>query len=413
MCDTRCMNTAKAVQSVDAVNELSRSVGKDGKDGKIFRRADVASFLQHLLGDHVHGRRVLSIAGAVTGVLHCAALSIHLIGHALAQAEGLVSKHAIKQVDRLLGNDEFIPWLLMPDWVRFVVGARSHVVVALDWTEFAADDHATIALHLITDHGRATPLVWKTVLRSKLSGQRSAFEDQVIEHFRAMLPEGVRVTLLADRAFGDQGLFEWLPTENIDFVIRFRECIHVTDASGTKKTAAEWMPDSHRALLLRNARITQDKTPVAAIVCVHAARMKDAWCLATSRRDLTAAEIIKLYGRRFTIEETFRDIKDIRYGMGFSSTHTSSVCRRDRMLFLAAIAQGMLTLLGAAAEKTGLDRLMKANTVKRRTHSLLRQGIYWYGAIPAMPVERLERLMRAFGEILHEQPFFEAAFGKI
>ena len=38
--------------------------------------------------------------------------------------------------------------------------------------------------------------------------------------------------------------------------------------------------------------------------------MKDAWFLATSRADLSGDEIIDLYSRRFTIEESFRDDKD-------------------------------------------------------------------------------------------------------
>ena len=32
--------------------------------------------------------------------------------------------------------------------------------MALDWTEFDADGHATIALYLVTRHGRAAPLIW-------------------------------------------------------------------------------------------------------------------------------------------------------------------------------------------------------------------------------------------------------------
>ncbi len=32
-----------------------------------------------------------------------------------------------------------------------------------DWTEFDADNQSTIALYLVTKHGRATPLLWKTV----------------------------------------------------------------------------------------------------------------------------------------------------------------------------------------------------------------------------------------------------------
>jgi hypothetical protein len=128
--------------------------------------------------------------------------------------------------------------------------------------------------------------------------------------------------------------------------------------------------------------------------------MKEIWCLATTRRDLRAGEIAKLYGKRFTIEETFRDQKDMHFGMGLRATHIRKATRRDRLLLLAALAQVLLALLGAAAEEIGLDRQLKANTVKRRTHSLFRQGLHWYGAMPDMPPKQLLRLLRAFGRIL-------------
>jgi hypothetical protein len=76
--------------------------------------------------------------------------------------------------------------------------------------------------------------------------------------------------------------------------------------------------------------------------------MKEPWCLATSLSGKTAAEIVKLYGRRFTIEETFRDTKDIRFGLGLSAMHIDRTDRSDRLLFLFAIAHARLMLLGAA-----------------------------------------------------------------
>src|SRR5438045_4677751 len=124
--------------------------------------------------------------------------------------------------------------------------------------------------------------------------------------------------------------------------------------------------------MLNNARVRHQRSEVPAVVLVHAPRMKEPWCLAASRSDLTSSEVVKLYGRRFTIEETFRDGKDLRFGMGLSSTHIGKTERRDRLLFLGAMAQALLTLLGAASEETGLDKLMKANTVNKSTHALLR-----------------------------------------
>ena len=45
----------------------------------------------------------------------------------------------------------------------YMLGARMCVEVAMDWTDFDADNQATIMLSLITRHGRTTPLVWLSV----------------------------------------------------------------------------------------------------------------------------------------------------------------------------------------------------------------------------------------------------------
>ena len=120
-----------------------------------------------------------------------------------------------------------------------------------------------------------------------------------------------------------------------------------------------------------------------------------------------------MYARRFTIEETFRDTKDIHFGLGLSATHIGDAARRDRLLFVAAIAQVMLTLLGAAGERCGLDRMLKANTSKERTMSLYSQGLYWYSAIPAPPEDRLVLLMTTYADVLKEHAIFCELLGII
>jgi hypothetical protein len=87
--------------------------------------------------------------------------------------------------------------------------------------------------------------------------------------------------------------------------------------------------------------------------------------------------------------------------------------RRDRLLLLAALAHALLTLLGAASEKTGMDAYLKVNTAKKRTHSLFRQGAYWYGAMPNMRDDWLENLMKAFDEIVSEHAIFGEVYALI
>jgi hypothetical protein len=223
----------------------------------------------------------------------------------------------------------------------------------------------------------------------------------------------VKITVLADRGFGDQKLYALLQTLGWDFVIRFRGVIQVESADGERKPAAKWLPPSGRATMIRGARVTRTRAKVPAVVVVHAPRMKEAWCLATTLSDAKAADIVKLYGRRFTIEETFRDQKNLRFGLGLSATHIGSTDRRDRLLLLAAIAQALLTLLGAAGEECGLDRLMKTNTSKKRTMSLLNQGINLYAAIPMMGEDRLAPLMKAYDAGVRRHEIFRAVFGVI
>src|SRR5690606_34362008 len=141
---------------------------------------------------------------------HAASLGIHAIGRGMAAAAALNSKHATKQLDRLLSNGKVHIWRLFQPWIEFVIGPGKELVVAMDWTEFDADGQATICLYLITRHGRATPLVWQTVYKSTLEGNRNRREDEVLEALKESLAPGVRVMILADRGFGDQKRYEFL-----------------------------------------------------------------------------------------------------------------------------------------------------------------------------------------------------------
>jgi hypothetical protein len=105
------------------------------------------------------------------GVMTSASLAVSVIGQALAQARGLLTKHAVKQVDRLLSNPGVVVWDCFAYWVPQVVGARKAIVVAMDWTDFEGDKQTTLVLSLVTRHGRATPLLWLTVGDAQGSAQ--------------------------------------------------------------------------------------------------------------------------------------------------------------------------------------------------------------------------------------------------
>ncbi|NNC00390.1 IS4 family transposase, partial [Corallococcus exiguus] len=135
----------------------------------------VLAFLENLFEEDLHAKRVLSLAHATLGVVHAASLSVHAIGQ------------------------------------------------ALDWTDFEADDHTTLVASLVTSHGRATPLLWLTLQKSALSGNRAQAEDELLLRLKECVPEGVKVTVLADRGFADQRLYALLAQAGFEYVVRFRK----------------------------------------------------------------------------------------------------------------------------------------------------------------------------------------------
>jgi hypothetical protein len=373
----------------------------------------VRNFVSRVFSEDLHFKPVSSLADGALGVMTGASLAVAMIGHALAQARGLADKHAIKQVDRLLSNQGVQVWDLFEPWIRHAVGERKTIVVAMDWTDFDADDQTTLALHLVTGHGRATPLLWLTVGKEELKNTRNDFEDLCLSRLKACLPDGVAVAILADRGFGDVKLFEYLESLGFDYAIRFRGHIQVAAENGEKRLAADWVGKGGRARILRSVEVTTARCKVPAVVCVHAKNMKEPWCIATSHRDASARDIVDHCARRWTIEPSFRDTKDLRFGMGMNELRISDPQRRDRLLLLNALTVVLLTLLGAAGESLGFDRLLKSNTAKRRTHSLFRRGCLLYDLIPNMPEQRLTPLIAKYAELLNQNSFFSETFGVV
>jgi hypothetical protein len=85
--------------------------------------------------------------------------------------------------------------------------------------------------------------------------------------------------------------------------------------------------------VLRGATVTAAGHPVGSVMCVQAKGIKEPWCLASSTTDRPTRELINLYAKRWSIESSLRDSKDLRFGMGMGmgAVHISTPDRRDRL----------------------------------------------------------------------------------
>lgn len=368
------------------------------------RPKSIIKYVEGIIGEHLHAKRVESIANAAVGVIHAVDLKIHNIGHGLAAAVDKESKHAIKQIDRYLSNDLIGMEAFFESWITYHIRGLQDIVVAMDWTEFDQDQQATITLHLIQRHARAMPLVWKTVEKATLRKHRNDYEDDVLNILKDHLDNGVKVTILADRGFADTKLLGYFTELGFDYVIRITKNFHITDQAGQDRLAKDWLEEGKK-IKLAQAFITTRNVAVESFVAVREPGMKQAWFIVSSL-SFPVAKIIALYAKRFTIEESYRDFKDDRFGMGLSATHIKKPARRDRLLLAAAIANLLLTILGAAGEALGFDRLLKANTVKTRTHSLFRQGVLYFGKLPTLRAARKLALLTCFAHLVSTHQLF-------
>jgi len=98
---------------------------------------------------------------------------------------------------------------------------------------------------------------------------------------------------------------------------------------------------------------------------------RDPWLLASSLPHTAgmAKRVVKLYAKRMQIEETFRDLKDERWGFGLAQARCYQHGRREVLLLIGALTLLALWLTGLAARAQGWMRHFQANTERR--HAVL------------------------------------------
>ena len=116
---------------------------------------------------------------------------------------------------------------------------------------------------------------WIWLFSSKLN--TAALCGGSLERLREVMPWGMKVTVVADRGFGDCKLFKALTQElGFEYVIRIRGDIYVRSAKGERRKAVQWVGEGGRSRTLRGAQVTDEHGwEVGTVVCVHDRKMKE------------------------------------------------------------------------------------------------------------------------------------------
>lgn len=349
-------------------------------------------------GFHAKNQRTLAVLMAA--LLVAGRAGVASLGRAIHSRTSF--KHSIKRVDRFLGNDNVV----VLDWCRAlfaaVVGPRKSIRIAIDWTKIGP---WPVLVASVVIRRRGIPIYWATCDWRRLARSQNAFEDSFLLMLRDIVPKDVDAILLFDRGFRRVSLIRHLKCLGFHFVVRSCSDVHVMTASGDRIALARLNLSAGIIKDYGHVLATTDKPEDVRLVAVFDHGQKEPWLL-FSDLDLPERDIVALYGRRFTIEEFFRDSKNPRFGWSLGQYKLKDrPDRLDRLFLVVVVTYFLVSIIGLHVEQKGLHTAFKANTSKQRTHSIFQLG--WKGRslvrwLPDSWFARFDRL--DFNQIHREVP---------
>ncbi len=343
----------------------------------------------HNSGAIGHVMRLRALLKGVDGLLRGGKLSLtHLGRHLPTDAH---EKHNIKCIDRLLGN----PWLhqerqaVYGVLARWVISASSRPVIVVDWSDCTEGRDALMLTASVPVAGRALPIYEEVHPLSDYNTSR--VHESFLAHLKAILPPNCRPILITDAGFRGPW-FQAVERLGWDWVGRIRTQVqYMLDETGPWRSIQALYTEATSKICYVGAGYLSREKPYAAHLYLvkkkpsqsgksaghHGAntvaqrcrkQYKDPWLLATSlpHDSKAARRIEKLYALRMTIEETFRDLKNPRWGLGLRYARTRHVPRMGILLLIGTLALYATWVAGLIGQTRQWSRYFQANTEQRR-----------------------------------------------
>lgn len=361
----------------------------------------------------IHIKRLQAVMDVAAGLTKSKQLTIVEIGRHLKGDVDL--KYRVKKVDRLLGNKH-----LYSELDNLYTGLSSYVFKYL-----AQDKYSPIVIDLcflkdthdiqmlsaeIATQGRSIPLYREVFKIGELKGREKYF----ISKLSACIPSDRNVLIIMDAGFGDDW-FKVIESQNWYWLVRARsgkyiklseedewqEASELFSKAGTRAKCYEnaYITKSHprpcRVIMKKGSGKSKRKTPNKLPRNYNAANgsyqriAKEPWILATNLPKVyDTTKVIYAYKKRMQIEESFRDIKSTRYGLGSRYIQTRCIYRWGVAMLLAAIAQITLWVIGILGHSQGFQRVFQVNTVRDK-----KQFSYFYLGQLIIEFDKLEKLV--------------------
>ena len=295
-------------------------------------------------------------------------------------------RHAIKAIDRLLGNAALHAsrHLIYRAITQQIVRPGSHPVVLVDTVEIRAGWFALVAT--VPFRGRSFPIYGHVTRTVK---PRAPALARFLRDLKEVLPTGCRPVLVSDAGF-ESPWFDAVQAMGWDYVGRVRNrtkllvdgrwmsnrAVHRRAGSRAKNLGPVAFPKkcpAFRRMVLAKEPVTSHRRRRG-----RRGRVKDngferrmrksarqPWLLATSLTSRPSS-VVSVFALRMRIEQTFRDTKNHRWGWSLRHCGSRSASRLDNLLLIGALGLLVQQVVGVAAENLQLHHEHQANTERRR-----------------------------------------------
>ncbi len=336
-----------------------------------------------------HSARREALQKLVGALLGGGKLSLTQLGRHRAGAA--YPKHHIKAADRLLGNGHLHRERdgIYGALARTVLAGIRRPVILVDWSDTDPGQRWYLLKAAVAVRGRALS-IYEKVYPLKAYNSAKAHRE-FLQTLKTILPDGCKPILVTDAGFRGPW-FKAVEAQGWDWVGRilsnikyYREDLgrwQSTRALYTQATArirhlgeiqlSPQLRYRFRVYLVRafkrRVRRPSRQRLQGGSARKHRRTHRAPWLLATSLRHEpgSSRRIKQLYSQRMQIEETFRDTKSHRWGLGLRYARCTSPRRLEVLLLIAALATLLLWLVGMYGRALNWGRRLQANTEVRR-----------------------------------------------
>jgi hypothetical protein len=346
-------------------------------------------FLHKILTPVIHKARVKVLSDVVTAAIVTKKLTLTALGRAIDSP--IQERSGIQKVNRLLGNRSLL--IDYPHIAKalsnLLIGNKKHPEIIVDWTKYPNSEDAVIRAALAVE-GRALTLYEERHSIKKMGNKK--VQNSFLKALKQVIPAECKAIIITDAGFHNdwfkevlkldwdyvgriRGIRKYSKPDNEKFILcssLFKQATKNVKSLGklilTKKNPTEsyfYLVKGKlkgRKALTKQGKVRRDKDSKA-----YSRAHREPWLLASSLTGRNAAKKVeRIYSRRMTIEEAFRDLKSLKYGLGLDEGKTKIKKRRDILLLIAMLASLVAWLTGLIGEKMKLQYQFQSNSIKNR-----------------------------------------------